>query len=67
MKVRPIISTVGAGDSLLSSFVHGFASGLEPIQALERAVLFAAHKIGEVGAANGFLNANELEQLFAQR
>ena len=61
VNVRPIISTVGAGDSLLSSFVHGFAAGLEPIQALERAVLFAAHKIGEVGAAKGFLNANELE------
>jgi acarbose 7IV-phosphotransferase len=65
VNVRPVVSTVGAGDSLLSSFVHGFASGLEPIAALERAVVFAAHKIGEVGAANGFLTANELEQLFA--
>jgi acarbose 7IV-phosphotransferase len=65
VNVRPVISTVGAGDSLLSSFVHGYASGLEPIQALERAVVFAAHKIGEVGAANGFLNAPNLEELFA--
>jgi acarbose 7IV-phosphotransferase len=64
--VRPVVSTVGAGDSLLSSFVHGFASGLEPTAALERAVVFAAHKIGQVGAANGFLNAPELEGLFAR-
>jgi acarbose 7IV-phosphotransferase len=67
VNVRPVISTVGAGDSLLSGFVHGFASGLEPVRALERAVVFAAHKIGQVGAANGFLNAPELEELFAQR
>ena len=66
VNVRPVISTVGAGDSLLSGFVHGFASGLEPLAALERAVVFAAYKIGEVGAANGFLNAGELEGLFAQ-
>jgi acarbose 7IV-phosphotransferase len=66
VNVRPVISTVGAGDSLLSSFVHGFASGLEPVRALERAVVFAAHKIGEVGAANGLLNAPELEELFAR-
>jgi acarbose 7IV-phosphotransferase len=65
VNVRPVVSTVGAGDSLLSSFVHGFASGLEPVQALERAVVFAAHKIGEIGAANGFLNADQLDQLFA--
>jgi acarbose 7IV-phosphotransferase len=65
VSVRPIVSTVGAGDSLLSSFVHGFTSGLEPIRALERAVVFAAHKIGEVGAANGFLDADELEQFIA--
>jgi acarbose 7IV-phosphotransferase len=64
VNVRPVISTVGAGDSLLSGFVHGFASGLEPLAALERAVMFAAHKVGEVGAAKGFLNASELEQMF---
>jgi acarbose 7IV-phosphotransferase len=67
VNVRPVVSTVGAGDSLLSSFVHGFTSGLEPTQALERAVVFAAHKIGEVGAANGFLNANQLKQFVTNR
>jgi acarbose 7IV-phosphotransferase len=61
VNVRPVVSTVGAGDSLLSGFVHGFTSGLEPVQALERAVIFAAHKIGAVGAAKGFLTHSKLE------
>jgi acarbose 7IV-phosphotransferase len=61
VNVRPVIGTVGAGDSLLSSFVHGFTSGLEPMQALQRAVIFA----GEVGATNGFLTNDALEQLLA--
>jgi acarbose 7IV-phosphotransferase len=63
--LRPVVSTVGAGDSLLSGFVHGLVSGLEPRAALERAVVFAAHKVGEVGAANGFLTPASLEAAWA--
>jgi acarbose 7IV-phosphotransferase len=64
VQTRPILSTVGAGDALLSGFVHGFTDGLEPREALRRAVVFASWKIGEVGAATGFVSHAELEGFY---
>ncbi|TAA45814.1 carbohydrate kinase family protein [Corallincola spongiicola] len=60
---RPIINTVGAGDALFSAFVHGWLSLGNPYQALQQAVRFASWKIGEKGAAEGFLNAKQLDEL----
>jgi ribokinase len=46
---RLVVSTVGAGDTLLAAFVAGWAEGLNPHAALERAVWFAGWKVGEGG------------------
>jgi ribokinase len=58
--VRPIVSTVGAGDALFSAFLHGHLSGQSPAEALRAATVFAGYKIGERGAAEGFLSAEGL-------
>jgi ribokinase len=60
---RPIVNTIGAGDALFSCFVEGHSRGLAPLVALQRAVVFAGHKIGATGAAEGFLSAAELDAL----
>lgn len=60
---RPIVNTIGAGDALFSAFVDGHLSGLSPRKALERAVVFASWKIGEKGAAQGFLSGPELARM----
>jgi ribokinase len=60
---RPIVNTIGAGDALFSCFVDGHSRGVPPLVALERAVVFAGHKIGATGAAEGFLSAAELDAL----
>jgi ribokinase len=57
---RPVISTVGAGDALFSSFLHGWLHQRHPVEALRHATVFAAWKIGEAAASEGFLNAIEL-------
>jgi ribokinase len=62
---RPVVSTIGAGDALFSAFTHYLLSGMKPQAALEQAVVFASWKIGETGAAKGFLPSNELESLYA--
>lgn len=62
-RVRPIVSTIGAGDALFSAFVHGYLRDRDPLAALRRAVVFASHKIGEASAARGFLSARELDRL----
>ena len=61
---RPVVNTIGAGDALFSSFLYLYASGFDPLSALRRAVVFASWKIGEKGAAHGFLSGGELEKLF---
>jgi acarbose 7IV-phosphotransferase len=59
---RPVVNSVGAGDALFSSFVHTYAETKNPYTALQKAVIFASYKIGEKGAAEGFLTAQQLDQ-----
>lgn len=64
--LRPIVNTIGAGDALFAAFVHGYANTGDPYAAMQRAVLFAGYKIGSVGAAEGYLNAVDLERFYQQ-
>ncbi|MEW6577669.1 MAG: carbohydrate kinase family protein, partial [Chloroflexota bacterium] len=63
---RPVVSTIGAGDALFSSFVHVYGASGDPYLAIRRAMVFASYKIGATGAADGFLNAAGLERLSAE-
>jgi ribokinase len=56
-----VVNTVGAGDALFSSFLHFYARGMAPIDALGRAQIFAAHKITANGAAQGFVTEQTVE------
>lgn len=64
--VRPVVSTIGAGDALFAAFVHAYVSAGDPYSAIRQAVVFAAHKIGVAGAAAGFLDAAALAALCRQ-
>ena len=61
--VRPVVSTIGAGDALFSAFVHGFVRTGDPYHALRQAIVFAAYKIGVTSAADGFLDQTALDRL----
>ncbi len=61
-----VINTIGAGDALFSAFIHGYAKTGDPYLALKKAVVFASHKIGSAGAAQGFLDHHSLEARFAE-
>jgi sugar/nucleoside kinase (ribokinase family) len=63
-QTRPVVNTIGAGDALFSAFVHGYQDSGDPVLALRKAVVFASYKIGEKGAAQGFLDATALNRLF---
>lgn len=52
---RPVVNSIGAGDALFSAFVHFYARERNAYSALRKAVVFASYKIGEKGAAEGFL------------
>lgn len=63
VQIRPIVNTIGAGDALFSAFNHFYRASRDPYTALEKAILFAAYKIGSDGAAAGFLTEIQLEKL----
>jgi len=61
VRVGEIVNTVGAGDALFSSFIHYYAKGLHPVDALRRAQIFASAKIGVSGASKGFVGEEQLQ------
>ncbi len=63
VSVGPVVNMVGAGDALFSAFVHYYAKGFAPIDALNRAQVFASAKIGTSGASRGFITEEEVERL----
>lgn len=67
VNTRPVINTIGAGDALFSSFMHSYAKTGDPFAAMRRAIIFASYKIGESGAAEGFLTSAELENLYQSK
>ncbi|MGN0563473.1 MAG: carbohydrate kinase family protein [Candidatus Heritagella sp.] len=60
--VGQVVNTVGAGDALFSAFLHYYAKGYTPVDALYRAQIFAAHKITVSGASSGFVSEQEIEK-----
>jgi ribokinase len=63
---RPIVNTIGGGDALFSAFVHTYNQTGDPYAAIKKAMVFASYKIGATGAADGFLDADQLDALVAQ-
>ena len=62
--VGEVVNTVGAGDALFSSFNHYYAGGMDPVEALRRAQVFAAAKIRVSGASKGFVDADTVERMY---
>ena len=60
--IGDVQNTVGAGDALFSSFIHYYAKGFSPADALDRAQLFAALKIQHSGGAKGFPSEGDVEK-----
>lgn len=63
VKVRDIVNTVGAGDSLFSSFVHFYTKTGDPYNIIRYATVYASYKIGADGGAKGFISEEELIKL----
>jgi len=61
VKTRKVVNSIGAGDALFSSFLDRYLRTGDPYTSLKAAMVFASYKIGEKGAAHGFLNGKELD------
>jgi sugar/nucleoside kinase (ribokinase family) len=63
VRTRQVVNTIGAGDALFSAFIHFYDRSQDPYEALRKAIVFASYKIGEAGAAEGFLDERGLNDL----
>jgi ribokinase len=61
VRTREVINSIGAGDALFSAFLDRYLRTKNPYRALRAAMVFASYKIGEKGAADGFLTGEELD------
>jgi sugar/nucleoside kinase (ribokinase family) len=66
VRTRDVVNTIGAGDALFSAFVHIYSQSRDPYEAIRKAIVFASYKIGENGAAAGFLHRSDLDRLHDQ-
>ncbi|MBL8161856.1 MAG: carbohydrate kinase family protein, partial [Anaerolineae bacterium] len=66
MRTRPVVNTIGAGDALLSAFVHVYNQTRNPYDAIRRAMVYASYKIGAASAADGFLSQDAFDDLCRQ-
>ncbi|MBQ8572177.1 MAG: carbohydrate kinase family protein [Ruminococcus sp.] len=60
---RPVVNTVGAGDSLFASFLHFYSKTKDAEYSLRLATIFASYKIGDTSACRGFMSEAELLNL----
>lgn len=63
---RPVVNTVGAGDSFFSSFVHFYNQNHDPYEAIQKASLFASYKVGAQTASEGFLSETQLNDWYCK-
>jgi ribokinase len=66
VRTRPPVNSIGAGDALFSAFLYSYAHTRDPHRSLQQAVVFASYKIGETGAAEGFLDREGLAREFSK-
>ena len=63
---RPIVNTIGAGDSLFSSFNYYYNKTDDPYISIKKAIIFASWKIGVKSASDGFLTEHELDTMYLE-
>lgn len=67
IETREVVNTIGAGDSLFSSFIHYYSKNSDPYESIKKAIVFASYKIGVASAADGFLTEEELEKIYTDK
>lgn len=65
VKTNDVVNTVGAGEALLSCFLHFYLKTGEPKHAIKNALLFASYKLGFTGSCRGFLTEEELDHWYS--
>ncbi|MEK6222023.1 MAG: carbohydrate kinase family protein [Chloroflexota bacterium] len=65
--IRPVISSIGAGDALFSAFIHSYMLTQDPYEAIRKANIFASYKVGAKSASSGFLSSSRLNEMYEEK
>ena len=57
-----VVNTAGAGNAQFACFLHYYLKNGDSKEAMHKALLFTANKIGYMGTSNGFMTEEQLEQ-----
>lgn len=62
VKTNEVVNTAGAGNALISCFLHYYLEDGDSVAAIKNALLFASYKIGYMGTSNGFMTTEQVQQ-----
>ncbi|MBR5968935.1 MAG: carbohydrate kinase family protein [Lachnospiraceae bacterium] len=62
VKTNEVVNTAGAGNALISCFLHFYLETGDSVAAVKNALLFASYKIGYMGTSNGFMTPEQVAQ-----
>ncbi|MCR5451354.1 MAG: carbohydrate kinase family protein [Lachnospiraceae bacterium] len=62
VKAGTVLNAAGAGNALFACFLHYYQKNGDSKEAIHKALMFTANKIGYIGTSNGFMTEDQLEQ-----
>ena len=62
VRAGQVVNTAGAGNALFACFLHYYLKNGDSKEAMHKALIFTANKIGFMGTSNGFMTEEQLEQ-----
>lgn len=57
-----VVNTAGAGNATFACFLHYYLKNGDSVEAVKKALMFSANKVGYIGTSNGFMTEEQLEQ-----
>lgn len=57
-----VVNTAGAGNATFACFLHYYLKNGDTVEAVKKALMFSANKVGYIGTSNGFMTEDQLEQ-----
>ncbi len=62
VRAGQVVNTAGAGNAQFACFLHYYLKNGDSKEAMHKALIFTANKIGYMGTSNGFMTEEQLEQ-----
>jgi ribokinase len=62
VKTNEVVNSLGAGNALISGFIHYYLETKDSVNAIKNGLLYASYKTGFMRTCEGFLTPEQVEQ-----